>query len=51
MEYNTADIPETTLRQVHLPAFKAAFDAGALSTMSSFNDIAPACRRPATTTC
>lgn len=40
MEYNTADIPETTLRQVHLPPFKAAFDAGALSTMSSFNDIA-----------
>lgn len=40
MEYNTADIPETTLREVHLPGFKAAFDAGALSTMSSFNDIA-----------
>ena len=40
MEYNTADIPETTLREVHLPPFKAAFDAGALSTMSSFNDIA-----------
>jgi beta-glucosidase len=40
MEYNTADIPETTLRQTHLPPFKAAFDAGALSTMSSFNDIA-----------
>ena len=40
MEYNTADIPETTLRQVHLPPFKAAFDAGALTTMSSFNDIA-----------
>ena len=40
MEYNTADIPETTLRQVHLPPFKAAFEAGALSTMSSFNDIA-----------
>lgn len=40
MDYNTADIPETTLRQVHLPPFKAAFDAGALSTMSSFNDIA-----------
>lgn len=39
MDYNTADIPETTLRQVHLPPFKAAFDAGALSTMSSFNDI------------
>jgi beta-glucosidase len=40
MEYNTADIPETTLRETHLPPFKAAFDAGALSTMSSFNDIA-----------
>ena len=40
MEYNTADIPETTLREVHLPPFKAAFEAGALSTMSSFNDIA-----------
>ncbi|MDE2112121.1 MAG: glycoside hydrolase family 3 C-terminal domain-containing protein [Alphaproteobacteria bacterium] len=40
MEYNTADIPETTLRQTHLPPFKAAFNAGAMSTMSSFNDIA-----------
>ena len=39
-DYNTADIPETTLRETHLPAFKACFDAGALSTMSSFNDIA-----------
>ncbi len=38
-EYNTVDIPETTLRQTFLPPFKAAFDAGALSTMSSFNDI------------
>jgi beta-glucosidase len=40
MDYNTADIPETTLREMHLPPFKAAFDAGALSTMASFNDIA-----------
>jgi beta-glucosidase len=40
MEYNSADIPETTLRETHLPPFEAAFDAGALSTMSSFNDIA-----------
>jgi len=39
-DYNTADIPETTLRETHLPAFKACFDQGALSTMSSFNDIA-----------
>ncbi|MFJ1471992.1 glycoside hydrolase family 3 N-terminal domain-containing protein [Massilia orientalis] len=38
MDYNTADIPETTLREVHLPPFKASFDAGALSTMASFND-------------
>lgn len=40
MDYNTVDIPETTLRQVFLPPFQAAFEAGALSTMSSFNDIA-----------
>lgn len=40
MEYNSADIPDTTLRETHLPPFKAAFAAGALSTMASFNDIA-----------
>lgn len=40
MDYNTVEITETTLREIHLPPFKAAFDAGALSTMSSFNDIA-----------
>lgn len=40
MDYNTTDIPETTLRETHLPAFKAGVDAGVLSTMSSFNDIA-----------
>ncbi|WP_349257716.1 glycoside hydrolase family 3 N-terminal domain-containing protein [Povalibacter sp.] len=39
MEYNTVDISTQTLREVHLPPFKAAFDAGALTTMSSFNDI------------
>ncbi|NYD89157.1 glycoside hydrolase family 3 N-terminal domain-containing protein [Sphingomonas melonis] len=39
MDYNTAELTERTLREVHLPPFKAAFDAGALSTMSSFNDI------------
>jgi beta-glucosidase len=39
MDYNTTDISETTLREVHLPPFKAAFDSGALSVMSSFNDI------------
>lgn len=39
MEYNTVDISRRTLREVHLPPFKAAFEAGALTTMSSFNDI------------
>jgi beta-glucosidase len=39
-DYAGADIPEHTLRNVHLPPFKAAFDAGALSAMSAFNDIA-----------
>jgi beta-glucosidase len=39
MEYNTVEISIPTLREVHLAPFKAAFDAGALTTMSSFNDI------------
>ncbi len=39
MEYSSVDIAPQTLRDVHLPPFKAAFDAGALSVMSSFNDI------------
>ena len=38
-DYNTVDISERTLRDVYLPPFKAAFDAGAESTMSSFNEI------------
>jgi beta-glucosidase len=38
-DYNTVDISERTLRDVHLPPFKAAFDAGAGSVMSSFNEI------------
>ena len=39
MDYNTVDISPQTLHEVHLPPFKAAFEAGALSTMSSFNEI------------
>ncbi|MFL6620968.1 MAG: beta-glucosidase BglX [Povalibacter sp.] len=39
MEYNTVEISIPMLREVHLAPFKAAFDAGALTTMSSFNDI------------
>jgi beta-glucosidase len=39
MEYNAVDVSMQTLWQTHLPPFKAAFDAGALSTMTSFNEI------------
>ena len=39
LDYNTTDMSEQTLRGVYLPPFKAAFDAGALSTMSAFNDL------------
>lgn len=39
MEYNTVDLSMETLREVHFPPFQAAFDAGALTTMSAFNDI------------
>lgn len=38
-DYNTTNIPENELRNVHLPPFKAAIDAGAVSLMSSFSDI------------
>lgn len=39
MEYNYVDISPQTLRDVHLPPFQAAFAAGAIAVMSSFNDI------------
>jgi len=39
LDYNTVDIAPQTLRDVHLPPFKAAVDAGVASVMSSFNDI------------
>lgn len=38
-DYNTVDISEQTLREVHLPPFKAAVDAGAGTLMSAFNEI------------
>ncbi len=38
-DYNTVDLSERTLREVHLPPFRAAFDAGAASVMSAFNEI------------
>ena len=39
LDYNSVEISEGTLRDVHLPPFKAALDAGALTIMSAFNDI------------
>ena len=39
-EYNTTEIAPRTMREVYLPPFKAAVDAGAASLMSAFNDIA-----------
>lgn len=38
-EYNTVDISENTLRNVVLPPFKAAVDAGAATFMNAFNEI------------
>lgn len=38
-DYNTASIPETELRNVHLRPFKAAIDAGVASIMTSFSDL------------
>jgi len=38
-DYNTTWIPETQLRDIYLPPFKAAIDAGAMSLMCSFNDL------------
>lgn len=38
-DYNTAEMSEHTLRNVVLPPFKAAADAGVATFMNSFNDI------------
>lgn len=39
LEYNSVELSEATLREVHLPPFQAGFAAGALTTMSAFNDV------------
>ena len=39
LDYNTVDISERTLREIYLPPFHAAVDAGVLSFMASFNEI------------
>lgn len=38
-DYNTVDLSERTLREVYLPPFKAAVDAGVGSIMTAFNEI------------
>jgi beta-glucosidase len=49
-DYDTVDLSERTLRDIYLPPFKAAFDAGAGSVMSAFNEIngVPASANPLT---
>ena len=37
-DYNTVDMSERVLREVYLPPYKAAVDAGALTVMTSFNE-------------
>ena len=37
-DYNTVDMSERRLREVYLPPFKSAVDAGVVNIMSAFND-------------
>ncbi|MBC7989511.1 MAG: glycoside hydrolase family 3 C-terminal domain-containing protein [Luteimonas sp.] len=39
-DYNTVDISERALREVYLPPFHAAVDAGVQSVMAAFNEVA-----------
>ena len=38
-DYNTVDMSERWLREFYLPPYKAAIDAGAMSVMTSFNEL------------
>ena len=38
-DYDTTNIPENELRNIYLPPFKAALDAGVATFMSSFGDL------------
>ncbi|MGH9456901.1 MAG: beta-glucosidase BglX [Thermoanaerobaculia bacterium] len=38
-DYNTTEIPERTLRQIYLPPFRAAVEAGVGSLMTGFNAV------------
>ena len=51
-DYNPTDMSDITLRQVYLPPYKAAVEAGAATVMSSFNSIngVPATANPYTLT-
>lgn len=51
-DYNTVDVSESRLRNLYLPPFKAALDAGAATVMASFNTISgvPAHANPHTLT-
>jgi beta-glucosidase len=51
-DYNTTDMSEQRLRNIYLPPFKAAVDAGADTAMCSFNAIngVPGCGNPYTET-
>ena len=37
-DYNTVDMSELMFRNIYLPPYRAALDAGAVTVMSSFND-------------
>lgn len=39
-DYNSAELTEREMREVYLPPFKAAVDAGVATLMAAFNDIA-----------
>jgi len=51
-DYNATDMSEQTLRQVYLPPYRAAVEAGVATAMSSFNSIngVPATANPHTLT-
>ncbi|HKA19310.1 MAG TPA: beta-glucosidase BglX [Blastocatellia bacterium] len=51
-DYNTTDMSENRLREIYLPPFKAAVDAGVGTFMSAFNDLngIPASANPFTLT-
>jgi beta-glucosidase len=51
-EYNSADISERVLRQIYLPPFQAAVEAGTATVMSAFNSLqeVPASANPFTLT-